>query len=179
MEIRVVWMAVRPQTARSLEFEEVALRLSNRHAAARRQRDAMQLTDDRILGETQAAADFGGRQPFLEQLRQPLDALGRPGDDIHDFPRILWTPRSTPTTSGTTLVTGCQPISISCCTPPSGCAPVAQHLREIRRHALVRSKARAPQAVEILAQVAGVVGFVKSDREVVEHRVVIGLVAGL
>src|SRR5215472_6866607 len=112
MEICVVRMAVRPQAARTLELEEVALRLSNRHAAARRQRDAVQLADDGVLGKTQPAADFGGRQPLLKQLRQPVDALRRPGDDIHNFPRILWTPRSTSTTSGITLVAGCQPISI-------------------------------------------------------------------
>src|SRR6516162_4667757 len=113
MEIGVVRVAVRPQATRSLELEEVALRRRNRRAATGRQRNAVQLADDGVLSETQSAADFGGRQPLLEQLRQPLDALRRPRDDIHDFPRILWTPQSTSPTSGTTLVAGCQPISIS------------------------------------------------------------------
>src|SRR5262249_22654706 len=58
-------------------------------------------------------------------------------------------------------------------------APIAQHLREIRGNALAGGKTRAPHTFQILAQVAGVVGLVKGDREIVEHRVVIGLVARL
>src|SRR5439155_25480345 len=58
-------------------------------------------------------------------------------------------------------------------------APVAQHLREIRGKPFSRAKARTPQSVEILFEVTRVIGFVKGNREVFKHRIVIGLVAGL
>src|SRR5438552_3068346 len=60
-----------------------------------------------------------------------------------------------------------------------GIAAKAEHFREISWKMPVRREAGAPQPREILAQIARVVGFVKGDRENVEHRIVIGLVAAL
>ena len=95
MKILVGRMAVGPQAARPAEFEEVALRRGDRCATARRQRNAVQLADDGVFREAQPAADLGRREPLLEQLSQLLDAFRRPSDDIHGFPRILWTPQPT------------------------------------------------------------------------------------
>src|SRR6516162_6074966 len=96
VKILVVRVSMGPQAARPVEFEEIPLRRSDRCGNARRQRNAVQLADHRVLGQPQPTADLGGRQPLLEKLSQPLDAVGRPGNDIHVCsPCIQWTPQST------------------------------------------------------------------------------------
>src|ERR1700757_2626544 len=65
-EVLVGRVAGGPQTARPAEFEEVALRRGDRCACAPRQRDAVQLADDRVFREAQPAPDLGRREPLLE-----------------------------------------------------------------------------------------------------------------
>src|SRR5262249_32892535 len=151
-----------PQTARPAEFEEVALRRGDRGAAARRQRNAGQLAGDGVLRETQPAADLRRRGPLLKQPGQLLDTVGRPRDDIHCFPRILWTPQ--PTSQHTVpLLWPDAKLYLHLVTARalSRITPVAQHLREIRPTPRFRAEARIPQPVEILFQVARIIGFME------------------
>src|SRR6516162_9849066 len=97
VKILVVRVSMGPQAARPVEFEEIPLRRSDRCGDARRQSNAVQLADHRVLGQPQPTADLGSRQPLLEKLSQPLDALRRPGNDIHMFPLYSVDPPVHPT----------------------------------------------------------------------------------
>src|SRR5262249_49644232 len=150
-EVLVGRMAGGPQAARPAEFEEVALRRGDRGADARRQRNAVQLADDGVLREGQPAADLGPRGPFLAQLSQLIDAFRRPSDDIHCFPRILWTPQPTSQHTVPPLwPDGKRYLHLVTARALSQITPVAQHLREIRWKPRFRAEARTPQPVEIL-----------------------------
>ena len=96
VKVLVIGVTVGPQAARpmSIEIEEITLRRSWRRADARRQRDPMQLANYRVLGQPQSAADLGGWQSLLKKLSQTLDALWRPGNDIHVIPPVYSGPPS-------------------------------------------------------------------------------------
>src|SRR5438067_356831 len=125
-------------------------------------------------------------------MRRPISEVGNPSSNRRfnistrsgvqvisiDFPRMLWTPQSTPTKYGTTVVTPWQAVSISWSRGIS-IAAIAQDFREICRNALTASETGAPQPVEILTQIAFVIRLVKGDRKKLQRRVVIRFVAGL
>src|SRR5262249_36013284 len=79
MEVIIARMTVWPHAGRSDAIEHVAARRRLLRAHPRPQTEAMALADDRILGDTNPSADFSGCDPLFPQLRQPSDALGRPG----------------------------------------------------------------------------------------------------
>src|ERR1700680_2616884 len=85
MELRIVRVALRPQTSWPAEFEEIPLRHGFWPRLAPAHSVAVQPPDDRVFCQTHAAADLGGRQPLLKQAIQHLDALERPGH-FHRFP---------------------------------------------------------------------------------------------
>src|SRR3984893_6547880 len=85
VELRVVGMAVRPQATRPAEFEKIALRDEFRPGLAPRHCAAVKPADYRIFRQAHSPADLRGRQTFLKQLIQQLDALRRPGH-FHRFP---------------------------------------------------------------------------------------------
>src|SRR5580704_19251600 len=177
MELRIIRVAVRPQASRPAEFEEIPLRHEFWPGLAPAHSVAVQPPDYRIFRQPHAAADLGGRQPFLKQAIQDLDALGRPGH-FHRFPPYTVDPPVHPTKYGTTLVARWQAISISGSRDIS-VATIAHHFREIGRKALTGREPRAPQPVEVFAEITLVIGLVKGDMEKLERAVVIGFVAGL
>src|SRR5262249_32978001 len=89
MEIGIVRMAERPQTARPGKLEHVAKCRDFRRCHPAGHRVAVQPADHRVLGQTEATADLSGGQALLEQLSEALDPLLGPGD-FHCSPRILW-----------------------------------------------------------------------------------------
>src|SRR6516162_6915182 len=111
VKILVVRVSMGPQAARPVEFEEIPLRRSDRCGDARRQSDAVQLAYHRVLGQPQPTADLGGRQPLLEKLSQPLDAVRRPGNEIHMCSPVFSGPPSPPYKIHTTFVSNCQAVS--------------------------------------------------------------------
>src|ERR1700719_2442668 len=129
---------------------------------------------------------------FVKPMRRPISEVGNPSSNRRfnistrssvqvisiDFPRMQWTPQSTPTKYGSRLVACWQGISISGSRNIS-VAPIAHHFREIGRNPLTRCEPRAPQPVKVFAEVTLVIGLMKGDRENLERAVVIGFVAGL
>src|SRR5213075_2949306 len=87
VEIILARMTDRPHAGRAGEIEHVAPRRRLLRDDPRRQTDAVNLPDDRVLGDADAPADLGGRNPLLPEPGQRLDALGRPGLD--DFGLLL------------------------------------------------------------------------------------------
>ena len=77
VEMRIVWMAVRPQAARPTEFEEIPLRHEFRPGLAPAHSVAVKPPNYRVFSQPHAAADLGGRQPLLKKAIQNLDAVPR------------------------------------------------------------------------------------------------------
>src|SRR6516165_1963979 len=84
-EMRIIWVAVRPQAAWATEFEKVALRHEFRPSLPPGHTVAVQPANDRIFRQPHPAPDLGSWQALLEQAIQQLDALWRPGH-FHRFP---------------------------------------------------------------------------------------------
>src|SRR5215471_16449534 len=177
VELRIVRMAMRPQAARPVEFEEISLWHEFRPGLPPAHPIAVQPADYRIFCQTHATPNLGSRQTLLKQTIQRLDALGRPGH-FHRFPPYTVDPPVHPTTYGTMVVAPWQEVSISWSRAIS-IAAIAQHFGEICRNALERGEPRAPQPIEIFTQIALVVRLVKGKWEELQRCVVIGFVAGL
>src|SRR5579872_2598887 len=89
VEIVVAGMTVRPHADGAGELEYVAprRRLDRDHPGHKA--EPVDLADHGVLGHADAAADLGGGNSLVPQKRQLIDALGRPGADIHVPHRIL------------------------------------------------------------------------------------------
>src|SRR5947207_14047843 len=83
VEIILARMADRPHAGRAGEIEHVAPWRRFLRDNPRRQSDAVDLADDRVLRDADTPADLGGRDPLFPQPGQRLDALRRPSlDDL-------------------------------------------------------------------------------------------------
>src|SRR2546430_3237664 len=78
VEIILARMADRPHAGRAGEIEHVAPRRRFLRDDPRRQPDAVNLADDRVLGDADAPADLGGGPPPPPQPGPSLPRLRRP-----------------------------------------------------------------------------------------------------